>query len=192
MNSALYFREKGPVCYEATLFQDDEELSSLIQGLLASGLNWYWTSVRPYDAIDEFRHWNLPEKRYFALLTTENSDQLRQDFQEECEDDCRRSIDLFGVNSEKSIGTEVDLERSIKEFLSGDDSTLECCICQIIDERRQYSFIPQVPSDNLQRLLDKWQLNKESAKKIRKYKHLYLAQLESMADGIVTMAFQKT
>lgn len=52
MNYNLYFRENAPSCFEASLFENENELDYLIHTLLSSGLDWYWSSKRTYDAIE--------------------------------------------------------------------------------------------------------------------------------------------
>jgi len=191
MKSTLYFREKGPICYEAELFSDEEELTSLIQMLLSSDLNWYWASERQYEAIGGYKNWNLPKSRHLALLTSETSELFCKDFLEEDVDMRRRSIGIYGVRLDQAISTRSDLRSEMKEFLSERNSIVHCVVIQINDMRSQYIFVPGEPNNSLQKLLNKWGLGKETADEVCKYARLRMSQLEFMNDSFVDVGFDE-
>jgi len=193
MKSTLYFKEKGPICYEAELFENGNsfELDALIESLLSSALNWYWASDRQFEAIEEFKEWSLPQTRYLTQLTNETSKSLHQDFLEEDTDMRRRTVELYGIEFGQTISTKADLSREVTEFLAEGDSVIHCVVVQINDTDPQYIFVPLKPSKQIRGLLDRWELSKETAQAVREYKHLYLAQLESMAKGLIEAAFDE-
>jgi len=194
MKSTLYIREKGPICYEAELFEygNESELDTLIKAFLSSDLRWYWASDRQFEETEEYKEWNLPKVRYFSELTNKTANLLYQDFLEEDTDLRRRTIELYGLEGGQIVSSKGHLKHEMTEFLVDRNSILHGVVIQINDTETQYTFVPQTPSKEMQELLDKWALKKESAQNVRKYQHLHLAQLENMADGLIDGAFDNS
>jgi hypothetical protein len=190
MGLNFYFREGGPVCYETSLFENENELDYFIQTFLASDLSWYWISEREWEAAEEYKLWNLPKIRGLTLLNKETESTLYQDFLEEDIDMRRRTVIIFGIEKNQEILSGNDLKNKIYGFLKNENVAVKCVINQINDMKSQYTFVPGNPIDEMQNLLNKWGLKRNSVTITYKYKQLHLARLEDVIkSGIVEMAF---
>jgi len=182
----LYHRDTGPICYEAELFQDAEGLTEFIQTLLSGGLEWYWTSARQYEPLEEYKSWNLPDWRSSTYLTRDTSNLLHQDFLEEDVDYTKRGVELIGVNTGTSLSiNKTEFEKVIEDFLNDRNSAIKVIINRICDTRPLYVFVPQKPVPELTDLLNRWNLRKDNVEHQRRYRALHLAKLEDMKEGII-------
>src|SRR3954454_9774218 len=99
MGVRLYWRERGPIAYEARVFVDpaaDGTLRrDLPEQLLVTGLDWYWESGR-YS--DEYQPVNpaLPKRRTLTALSAGSAAAMRDDLVEHTSG-CPRWFTLFAA-----------------------------------------------------------------------------------------------
>jgi len=175
----LFERAQGPVCYEVPLLHRPSPYrATLPDELLSSGLDWLWyTYAHDVPVIKPF---TPVLKRPLTTLTLENQREMLADMRERDLEGNGDYIALFGLTpgAAQSIPGEDELQMALRDFSAFEREPVHLVITQIGDCYRSQLFVPHNPSAATNRLLDIWEVRSGNTMKTRRYKHLYLAQLE--------------
>lgn len=192
LETTLYARDQGPQCFEAVIIFQYESTEAFVEQLRQCQLTWYWHSVREEGQVVLPGLPVLPRYRPLTLLTDQNWHDLVLDINEELDtyigdDDPppgeHRNLMLFGLDTELAAPVEVSLDEAGKRFLQ-DLGPLEIVLDRVQDLRYEFLYFRRPISSEVRSLLDAWRLDPEHAQKVRPYKKLGTAQLESILPDI--------
>jgi hypothetical protein len=190
LDTTLYARDQGPQCFEAEIILQQESEEAFVDQLRKCRLTWYWHSVREEGRPVAPGQPELPRCRPLTLLTDQNWHDLVLDIKEEVGDyqgvDAYevvgiyeyRNLMLFGLGAELPAPVEASLGEATQRFLQ-DLGPLEIVFERIQDLTYEFLYFRHQISPEVRCLLDAWQLDPEHAPKVRPYKKLRVAQLES-------------
>lgn len=185
-----YLRPALPSCIEVSLFDDESGLNDLLSILFRSGLTWYWTSERQWDALEEYRAWELPTVRFLTRLSEETRQLLYMDFLEEDTDQRRRTVVVLGLSPDENLTSAGVLKDSLSAFASSSKTGIKFVIHQMNDMRCQYVFFQTKPAaEETRKFLERCGIVEGQAENVYDYRRLRLAQLEHMIDSIAKSAF---
>jgi hypothetical protein len=180
----LYTRTDGPICYRVDLLagRDSGEVTQVIEQLLNSNMSWYWQSSRSHPPEPQESP-RLPEKRDLTPLTRATANSFLEDLGERDLDEYMRFIALFGFAEELSLVKE-QLRPLLEDFCAHETGPLRVAIIQIGDSTRAYVFVWHEVTETLEKLLADWGISKKRVAKVRPYKDLRLASLESVSGAL--------
>jgi hypothetical protein len=180
----VYVRDRGPICYEALVFNKEVTLAALPGQLLSSGLGWCWESLRTGEPSQDSASLGLPPERPMIALTAENAGSLFDDLCEENVDGNGRKIGLFGVDA-AAVPTLLDpvgFRGALEAYLVHERGPIRMVVVLIEDTDPQCFFVPHEPCSEVSVLLRMWKMH-GPARKTRPYGRLRLAALESIYEG---------
>jgi len=196
LETTLYARDHGPQCFEAEIIFQHESAEAFVKQLLDCGLTWYWHSVREEGQSVHPGQPELPRYRPLTLLTDQTWHDLVLDIDEkvgiwdmgnrtlatvgleiEPYSECRNLM-LFGLGAELAAPVEASLEEATRRFLQ-DLGPLEILLHRVQDLPYEFLFFRRHISPEVRCLLDAWRLDPELPPKVRPYKKLGSAKLES-------------
>ncbi len=177
MTIALYYREKGPICYDVPLWDRADKIPV---ELLSTGLTWYWSSALNQAPKDKEGGNDLSRKRNLTLLTPETAALLQNDFKEIDVDDNGRHITLIATDPGESPPTRKKLEIDFKRFLANEGPPIRCATFQHGDCPGAHVFVPHDLVHSVEAVLTLWGVSPSTITERAPYKALNLAKLESM------------
>jgi hypothetical protein len=181
MATTLYYREKGPICYDIILW---DRADTIPAELLSTGLTWFWSSALNEEPKDSDGVDDSSRKRDLTLLTPETAALLQNDFKQSDVDDNGRYISLIGTDPGETPLTSKKLELDFERFLASEGPPLRCAIFQDGDCPGAYVFVPHSLVPSMEALFTLWGVFASTIKRTS-YKRLNLARLESMWRSIL-------
>ncbi len=184
MTVTAYLRDRGVICYEAPLFDDQRLLAGIPQQLLSTGLDWYWESARTAEAGDSSQVRNLPPTRPLTQLTHDSVTSLHADLRDRDVDGYGRFVAIVGVDPDttRSPLDHARLRTALEAFIEREEGPIRIVVCQIGDTPRDYIFAPHDPIEPVRGLLEGWQVIPSAIRKTYPYEKLRTVKLESLFD----------
>ncbi len=194
-----YLRDKGVICYEFPLlfvpgkggFQ-----TRVASELIASGMDWYWTSEQTSPVSERSLVHDLPPIRPLTQLSASNQGELVRDFGERNVNGYCRHIVLIGVDSdsENIVHEGSRLREALRIFDTEETGPIRMLIFQENDGNENEVYVPHAPIASVASLIRSWGVNPIAIGwwHKRKYNRLGVIQLERLLDGIVKMAGGRT
>jgi hypothetical protein len=190
-----YLRDKGVVCYEFPLFFAREKggfQAQVASELIASALDWHWTSEQTSPVSERSPVRGLPPIRPLAQLSTSNQGELARDFGERNVDGYGRHIVLIGGDAglENVVYDESRLREALHIFATEEAGPIRMIIFQENDGNKNEVYVPHTPVAPVAALIRGWGVNPTEISWWHKlkYKRLGVIQLELLLDGIVKTA----
>jgi hypothetical protein len=179
----LYWRDNGPICYEARFFDSERGLRQWASDLLGSSLKWYWAS--------SLRTQNLGERRErfgerpLTRLTSSSLGLFLQDFLYRDENGWGRHIAVFGASvwPEETTGSisglSAAIKKEVKRFIEGLPEAPQAVV--VMDGiGPDQIFVRQPMTADVMVLLDKWQLREEERIEKVPYHRLGVSRIECL------------
>lgn len=187
MESTLYSRSDGCVCYEGDFLAGRKAVEELPRHLQSLDAAWLWASsrIRPLAKTVSFA---LPENRLLTQLRPDNSEALTADLLERDVDGYGRSIFLFGIDVTYLEAVRSGLESWLRSFALHGSGPVHLVLLQPGDAK-DLVFVPAVPSRVAVQALDRLGVSQSAPERTRKYNELRGMQLESVIHKIIAMAF---
>ena len=174
-----YVRDRGPICYEVSAFNDPTFLRDLPQRLMNSECSWYWKSARNEEPDPAWVARALPVQRGLTRLAPTTVAGLADDLWENDLDGNRRLLLLAAIHpGAPRLEDGEPFRQALRAFVTGVANPL-CAVVQVLnDSPAGYVFVPSPPDALVLRLLPSVGVDLARVKTRRPYEHLRLAKLE--------------
>jgi hypothetical protein len=183
---AVYYRDRGPICYEASVFFNPAPRAGLPRELLSSKLDWCWESERrchPGDVPDDtYDDPDLPRIRPLTPLTVANEAEFFRDLRERNADQYARFIALFGVDpsTTTTLLDAVGFRAALESYTKREDGPIRIVVIQLSDSNWEHVYLPHQPIPAMRELLGTWGLDLARAHPKLPYRRLSAARLENL------------
>jgi hypothetical protein len=194
-----YLRDKGVICYELPLLFVPEKggfQTRVVSELIASGMDWFWTSEQTSPVSEHSLVRDLPPIRPLTQLSESNQGELVRDFGERNVDGYGRHIVLIGVDSgsDNMVREGSRFREALRTFDTEETGPIRMIILQENDGNENEVYVPHAPTASVAALIRGWGVNPVAIGwwHKRKYNRLGVIQLQRLLDGIVKMAGGRT
>lgn len=180
----MFRRDDGFRAYSYSVLYDQERSQRLFDDLQATGLFWYWESVR----LDEGSAWNaeLPAHRDLTLLDAETRPLLAADILDR-NGSQNRFISLFACTSTfEGVHTVEDgrFRQALRQFVRQHAGPIQLAMIQFGDSPLECLFVPKQEHAAITQLFERWGVHNEEFVE-QPYEHLNLARIESQYEQIL-------
>lgn len=180
----MFRRDDGFRAYSYSVLYDQERSQSLFDDLQATGLHWYWESVR----LDEGAAWNaaLPAHRELTLLDAETASLLAADILDR-NGSQTRFISLFAcVSPLEGVHSVEDgrFRQSLRQFVRQYAGPIQFAMIQFGDSPLECLYVPKQPHAAIVQLLERWAVRDDEFVE-QPYENLNLARIESQYEQVL-------
>lgn len=191
METILYSRHDGVLCYAAPLF-DGDRIVTVVASLFATDLIWHWMSLRRHETVSSQIGASRPDTRPLTRLHRENERAFIEDIKERDVDGYGRAIIVLATDSggDLPFQSAAELERTLGAFARSGSGPLRLVISQVGDSPVEHVFVPRDPIPVVGQLLMELGLDEPGVQRVQPYGALRLASLEAITESIVRYALQ--
>lgn len=176
--ASRYSRDSGAICFELPLLgPSGRSPRDLVEELLASDLEWLWTSETrppgPNDRADVVA-------RALTHVTDSTAPALVADLSERDQDGFGRFVALFGVRQVPERLESGWLQDELGRLAMEEDGDLQLVAVQIGDTPNDYVYVRRDPSSGAARMLEQWGVGDATSFDEKRYRALRAATLENL------------
>lgn len=176
--ASRYSRDSGAICFELPLLGPSGRAPrDLVEELLASDLEWLWTSETrppsPNQRADVV-------SRALTHVTDLTVPALVADLSDRDQDGFGRFVALFGVRKVPERLESGWLHDELGRLAAEEDGDLQLVLVQIGDTPNDYVYVRRDPSGSVARMLEQWGVGEAGSLDEKKYRALRVATLENL------------